>query len=138
MKKTPVLSISLLVLAFVGCKSTETPTPGSGLEGTWRLISRQCYCTPTPVPDETVTLTATQFAFYSGNRALRLGNYTLATAAVPCLNNGTTGPALQLTYSTASTSPGPATIQYHLDGNTLTLDYGGPCDAPVDTYERLQ
>ena len=138
MKKGPFLFASLLMLALAGCKSTETPAPSSGLEGTWRLTSRQCYCTPKPVPDETVTLTATRFAFYSGNRAMRLGEYSLVTAAVPCINNGSTGPALHLTYSAATTSPGPPDIQYRLDGNTLTLDYGSPCDAPIDTYERLQ
>jgi hypothetical protein len=137
MSNTSFRFVSLLMLAIAGCKSTETPAPGSGLEGTWRLTNRQCYCVPAPVPDETITFTATRFTFFSGNRATRLGDYTIATAAVPCINNGTTGPALLLTDSNATTIPGPPTIQYRLTGDTLTLDYGGPCDAPVDTYERL-
>lgn len=124
------------LLSLISCQK-EAPSPAPVLEGTWRLTNRQCYCVPAPLPDETVTFTATRFTFYSGNRGMRHGDYTLSTAAVPCLNNGLVGPALHLTYSTASTSPGPATIQYHRNGNTLTLDYGGPCDAPVDTYERL-
>ena len=132
----PTLASALLSL--FSCQKETSTNPSPNIEGVWRLTNRQCECVPAPLPDETVTFTATQFTFFNGNRAMQLGEYTLATAAVPCLNNGTTGPALHLTYSPASTSPGPATIQYRLDGNTLTLDYGGPCDAPVDTYERLR
>ncbi|MCI1186452.1 hypothetical protein MON38_03420 [Hymenobacter sp. DH14] len=131
---TPVLAVALLGMA--SCQKKTAPAPS--LEGTWRLTNRQCECAPTPLPDETVTFTPTQFTFYGGSRALRLGQYLLTTAAVRCFNNGTTAPTLQFTYSAASSSLGPATVQYNLDGNTLTLDYGGPCDAPVDTYERLQ
>ena len=137
MRHSLISVLAFALLSLVSCKKEASP-PTPALEGTWRLTSRQCYCTPAPVPDETVTFTATRFTFYRGNRGMRLGGYTLGNAVVPCLNNGTTGPALHLTYSPASTSPGPATIQYRLDGNTLTLDYGGPCDAPVDTYERLR
>ena len=134
MRKAPTLFVVVLMQALVACKSTESP----GLEGTWRLTNRQCECAPAPVPDETVTFTATQFTFYSGNRALRFGEYTLAIAAVPCFNNGSMGPAVQFTYSpTNNLILTPSNVQYRLDGNTLTLDYGGPCDAPVDTYVRL-
>ena len=131
----PVLAATLLSLA--ACQK-DTAAPASSLEGTWRLTNRQCFCAPAPVPDETVLFTATRFTFFRGNRGMRLGNYSPGTATVPCFNNGTTGPALLLTDSNATTIPGPPTIQYRLDGNTLTLDYGGPCDGSVDTYERLQ
>ena len=126
---------ALALLSLLSCQK-EKATPS--LEGTWRLINRQCYCAPAPVPDETVTFTATRFTFFRGNRGMRLGDYALGTAAVPCFTNGTRGPALLLTDSNATTISGPPTVQYHFNGNTLVLDYGGPCDAPVDTYERLQ
>ena len=130
----PVLAATLLSLA--ACQK-ETAAPASSLEGTWRLTNRQCFCAPAPVPNETVLFAAARFAFFRGGRALQFGGYTLGTAAAPCFNNGTTGPALHLTYSAASTNLGPPNTQYRLDGNTLTLDYGGPCDGSVDTYERL-
>ena len=129
---------ALALLGLLSCQKEKAATPSPNLEGTWRLTNRQCYCAPAPVPDETITFTTTRFTFFRGNRGLRLGSYALGTAAVPCLNNGTTGPALLLTDADATTIPGPPTIQYRLDGNSLILDYGGPCDAPVDTYERLQ
>lgn len=131
------LLLASTLLGLASCQKEATTPASTTLDGTWRLTNRQCYCAPARVPDETVTFTTTRFTFYSGNRGMRLGDYTLGTAAVPCLNNGTTGPALQLTYLNATAVPGPPPIQYRLDGNTLTLDYGGPCDAPVDTYERL-
>ena len=124
-------------LGLVSCQKEAAGPASTTLEGAWRLTRRQCYCPSAPEPDETITFTATRFAFYRGNRALRFGDYTFITAAVPCFNNGTTGPALHLTYSTSANSLGSDSVQYRLDGNTLTLDYGGPCDAPVDTYERL-
>ena len=141
MRNTPVLFASLLMLALVGCKSTETPAPGSGLEGTWRLISRQCYCTPTPVPDETVTFTATRFTFYKGNRTMRIGKYRFTKASPLCLSNGIAIPVVR--FGTEFQFPDPTApystdVQYTLSGNTLTLDYGSPCDFPLDTYERLQ
>ena len=126
------------LLSLVSCQKESATTPSAALEGTWRLTSRQYYCTPTPVPNEPVALTATKLAFYRGNRAVQHGDYTLGTAAVPCFSNGTTVTALHLTYSTSSASPGLSGIQYRLAGNTLTLDYGGPCDAPVDMYVRLR
>lgn len=138
MKNTSILLfVGLLLQVFVGCKSRETPAPASGLVGAWRLTSRQCYCAPTPVPNETITFTATQFVFYNSSRAMSSGDYSLTTAPVPCISNGSVAPALHFTYAVPN-NLAPAAIQYRLDGNKLTLDYGGPCDAPVDTYERLQ
>ena len=136
MRKHLVRTLALTLLPLVSCDK-EATTPASALEGTWRLTNRQCFCTPAPVPDETIRFTTTQFTFFRGNRGMRVGTYAVGTAAVPCANNGTTGPALLLTDSNATTIPGSPTVQYRLDGNTLVLDYGGPCDAPVDTYERL-
>ena len=59
-------------------------------------------------------------------------NRKIATAR----SSSVPAPALRFTYPPSNA--GPTVAQYTLAGNTLTLDYGGPCDAPVDTYERLQ
>ncbi|WP_345238470.1 hypothetical protein [Hymenobacter saemangeumensis] len=47
------------------------------------------------------------------------------------------GPGLQLTYISGS-NRSTQDAAYKLSGNRLVLDYGGPCDAPVDTYERVR
>jgi hypothetical protein len=74
--------------------------------------------------------------FYKNGLVERAGQYTVTTAPSACLGaNSTVAPALRITYSTGNTPP--RVPQYTLVGNTLTLDYGGPCDAPVDTYQRL-
>ena len=134
----PFVASALLGLA--SCQKDKASAPLT-LEGTWRLTSRQCYCQPAPVPDETVTFTAKRFTFYKGNRATRLGKYSFTLASPLCLSNGNPIPVvrfateLQLPEATNIYS---ADVQYTLSGNTLTLDYGSPCDFPLDTYERLQ
>jgi len=126
MKKAPFLFASLLMLAIAGCKSTEAPAPGSGLEGT---------CPAGPTPNELVAFGGRQVTFYKDGQVTRTGEYTVTTAASACLGgNGTTVPALHFTFPAGGA--GFSEPQFTLSGNTLTLDYGGPCDAPVDTYER--
>jgi hypothetical protein len=139
--KTLTLFGSLLIAALGSCKSTDAPTPNPSLEGTWRLTHRQCYCIPEPLPDETVTFTSDRFTFYKGNRATRLGRHSFTTASPLCLIKGAPVPVLRLTterqFPDSTANAYSTNAQYRLDGDTLTLDYGGPCDAPVDTYERL-
>ncbi|MBO2009415.1 hypothetical protein [Hymenobacter negativus] len=47
---------------------------------------------------------------------------------------GASSPAAGLRF-TGSASQREAAVT--LTDTTLVLDYGGPCDAPVDTYQRL-
>lgn len=141
MRQSLISAFTFALLSLVSCQKDKAPTPRPNLEGTWRLTSRHCYCQPAPVPDETVTFTATRFVFYKGNRATRLGRHSFTTASPLCLSNGTAisvlrfATELQFPHSTAS--PYSTDVQYTLSGNTLTLDYGSPCDFPLDTYERL-
>ena len=75
--------------------------------------------------------------FYKDGQVARTGEYTVTMAASACRGyHGTTAPALHFTFPAGSA--GFSEPQYTFTGNTLTLDYGGPCDAPVDTYQRLQ
>ncbi|GAA4049798.1 hypothetical protein GCM10022409_40620 [Hymenobacter glaciei] len=142
MKKYGFILSSVVAIALTSCQSDKGPAPSSSLEGTWRLTNRQCYCLPGPVPDETVTFTPTRFVFYKGNRATRLGRHSFTTASPPCLSTGTAisvlrfATKLQFPDSTANTYS--ADVRYNVSNNTLTLDYGSPCDFPLDTYERVQ
>ena len=137
MQKAFLHLAGLMLLAINGCESKESPAPDSGLEGTWQLANRQCYCPPGPTPNEQVVFGGRQVSFYENGRVARTGEYVVTMAASACLGgNGTTAPALQFTF--ASGSAGAGQPLYTLSGNTLTLDYGGPCDAPVDTYQRVQ
>ena len=136
MQKTPVLFASLLVLALPGCKSKETPAPDGGLDGTWRLTNRQCDCPMImALPNETLTLTDNTFAFISNGQVGLRGSYAQVSASPRCIVTG--GPAPTLRMSSPTWNMRLTEVQYTLAGNTLTLDYGGPCDAPVDTYRRL-
>ena len=133
--------VASTLLGLASCQKEKATTPSPTLEGTWRLSSRQCYCLPAPVPDETVTFTATRFTFYKGNRAVRLGKYSFTKASPLCLSNGIPIPvvrfATELQLPDSAANHFSADVQYTLSGNTLTLDYGSPCDFPLDTYEQL-
>jgi len=132
---TPVLAVALLGLA--SCQKDASTTPSAALEGTWQLTGRQCYCPAGPVPDEKLVFSGQQVVYYKNGQVVRTGEYAITTAASACLGgSGTPAPALRITYPPSNI--GPTVPQYILAGNTLTLDYGGPCDAPVDTYVRLQ
>jgi hypothetical protein len=128
-------SASLLVLvvaiAISACK--KEAGLNTGLIGSWRLTSRQCECLPAPTPNETVSFTATGFSFYKNGQFYGNGTYADTTATL--CGSSTPVPALRLTYSTLKLYPPTAGVT--VTGNTLVLDYGGPCDAPVDTYVRL-
>jgi hypothetical protein len=130
----------LLVLSFAAvlssagceCDAAEEAAPaGTGLEGSWKLVDRQCYCIAAPLPTETAVFTATSYTFYNNGQVISRGTY-VRLPVKPC-GSSTAVPGLSLTD--ANLDPREATATLH--GNTLVLDYGSPCDAPRNTYERL-
>jgi hypothetical protein len=130
----------LLVLAgpVVGCKKDSDTEKGSGaavgLEGTWRLKERQCYCPPGQVPNEMVKFTATTFIFFKDNRPASSGTYSQTTSASYCGQTIQT-PALRFVYN--GTSPTLQNPSLTLTDGTLVLDYGLACDAARETYVRV-
>lgn len=136
MQRLFVLFSLLLALVFTGCKKTTASPegPSSGLVGTWRLTERQCFCPGGPVPNETVKFTTTTFEFYQGNSLVSSGTYREIATASLC-GRSSSVPGLDLVFSNPSQTPRNPAMR--LDGNKLILDYGGPCDALVNTYQRL-
>jgi hypothetical protein len=125
----------LLVLLSVGLlqgckKDSDTPT---GLAGTWKLTDRQCFCPRTPMPNETVVFTNTEFTFYREGQRTVYGTYSYGTGSI--CGVGTATPVLRFAYANPNSTLQAATST--VTGNTLVLDYGGPCDAPVNTYKRV-
>lgn len=113
--------------------TSEDPT-GEGLVGTWRLTGRRCFCPRTPVPNESVTFTATEALFYQNNQLLYRASYDYTTGGlcgVPGSNS-----LLRISYTVPSQPATNRLASATLNGNMLVLDYGSPCDAPVDTYTR--
>ncbi|GAB3856734.1 hypothetical protein GCM10028822_29460 [Hymenobacter terrigena] len=137
------LAFFLLVISpsFSSCKKDSDPQADAGLIGTWRLVGRQCYCVATPLPNETLTFTATTFSF---NRfgpqpvpapgLFTNGTYQPAAVTLCGLPNASAG----LRFTDAVANIGPRDAQFKLQADTLVLDYGSPCDAPRDTYVRAQ
>ncbi|GAA4504463.1 hypothetical protein GCM10023172_30700 [Hymenobacter ginsengisoli] len=62
------------------------------------------------------------------------GTYAFSTRAT-CGGTGSL-PLLVFTNTATSMLLSPAT--YSLNNGTLVIDHGGPCDAPVKTYRRVQ
>lgn len=136
----PLLMAALLSLSVsTACQKVPVEPDNQAettLVGRWHLTGRQCYCPASPTPNEQVTFGGRQVIFYKNGQVARTGEYTVTVAASACLSgSGTTAPALHFTFSAGGA--GLNEPQFTLTGNTLTLDYGGPCDAPVDTYQRL-
>lgn len=129
------LSLTLAVaIALAGCSKDNCSTPsGESLVGTWKLVERQCYCVPGPTPNETVTFTPTTFSFFANGQLRNTGTYASATVTICGMSN----PAPGLLFSSNQPNVGSPESQYTLTGNLLVLDYGGPCDAPRDTYVRI-
>ena len=123
------LLAAVAVISLASCQKNSSVTPTTTLEGTWQLTNRQCYCVATPLPSEAVVFTAGSFTILKNNRLSSSGSY-LRTVAPFC--GGTPIPALELRPTTGN----PRSAQLTVSGDTLTLDYGGPCDAPRDTYVR--
>ncbi|MBF9143353.1 hypothetical protein [Hymenobacter properus] len=134
---TPLrLSLLLSLVAGLGLASCapvdEEATPHhEGLAGNWRLVHRQCYCVPGPPPNETATFTDTNYTFFKNNQSVSSGTYS--AASVKACGIPTPAPGLRLVDATL----GPREAIITLRGDSLVLNYGGPCDAPVDTYLRL-
>ncbi|WP_201986565.1 lipocalin family protein [Hymenobacter rubidus] len=133
-----LLPVVLLLTAtsFSGCQKESEPEAllPTGLVGTWRLVQHQCYCFPASLPNVQVTFTNSDFTFVENNQLKSTGTYTYSTTTT-CGGNGPL-PAIALAYATVNMTP--QAVAYTLNGNQLVLDYGGPCDAPVDTYERVE
>ena len=122
-----------LILLLAGCDKKDDEMPCTSLSGTWKLLSRQCYCAANPSPNETITFTATEFVITKNRVVTTQGSY-VATTGVVC--GGASAPALRFTY--ANSSGTSYLVASALSGNTLVLDYGGCVDAPIDTYVRLR
>lgn len=121
-----------LVLLLAGCDKKADEKPSTALSGTWKLLSQQCFCAATPLPNETITFTDAEFSIAKNSIVITQGSYA-ATAGSVC--GGTSVPALRFTYANSNWTP--RNVVSTLSGNTLVLDYGGCLDAPVDTYVRL-
>lgn len=124
--------ILLVGLGLTGCKkdSDASPTP----IGNWKLISRQCFCTPASVLNQTASFSKSTFAFYRNGQLTAQGSYGAGKGQI-C--GGTDIPVTKFRYD----SPAPSILTdviITVTGNTLRLDYGGACDAPLEIYERLQ
>jgi len=136
MKLHPCFPLSFLVFAALagGCSKDNSKPADEGLVGIWKLVDRQCYCSPAPTPNESLIFTATNFSFFANGQPRYSGTYAPAAVTV-C---GISGAAPGLRLSSNRPIIGLSEMQYTLTGNQLVLDYGGPCDAPRDTYERVQ
>ena len=120
----------LVALALTGCAKSSGPK--LSLIGSWKLVDRQCRGCPTSTPDETITFTATGFTFYENGHFVADGTYADMTASL--CGGPTTTPVVRFTYRSLKLRPfnaAAATL-----ANTLMLDYGGECDAPIDIYRR--
>lgn len=128
---TFLVAVSLLT----GCKKAPDSAPGSGVVGTWKLISHQCYCAAAPLPNETVVFTDTTFSFYQDGQRTKYGVYAAGKGQI-CSSNEI--PVTKFMYHPPARTAVDNVI-VSLTQNALTLDYGSPCDrGALDTYERLR
>ena len=121
-------------LSFTGCKKSADPV-AEALAGRWQLTSRQCFCPQAPFPNEIVVFTPTNFSFYKNSLLTASGTYLLTTITAPCSSGANVVSGLRFTVT--SGTPFSHSAAYTVSSSKLVLDYGGPCDAPVDTYTRL-
>ena len=85
------------------------------------------------MPNETLALTSTTFAFYDNGQLKASGTYAAATGTL--CGGGTAVPVLEFSTSTPATR---TKASADLSSNTLVLDYGSPCDAARNTYTRVK
>ena len=129
----------LVTASLSSCKKDTDPAADSGLIGTWRLVNRQCYCALISLPIENLTFNASTYAFSRSTpnpSSLLFTNGTYQAAAVSLCGLPTPGAGLRLTDANANI--GPRDVRFTIQADTLVLDYGSPCDAPLDTYVRTQ
>jgi hypothetical protein len=129
-------ALALLAAGASSCQRTTTQSqaPGTTLVGTWKLTAYQCHCPPNqPVPDESVTLDASQhFKLYRKGALAAEGTYTTGEG-VSC-GGGASEPIITLTPSSADAyAPHGA---YTLQGSTLVIDQCSAADGPKYTYTR--
>ncbi|NVO30425.1 hypothetical protein [Hymenobacter lapidiphilus] len=130
---TSLISCALMLAGgLTGCKNDDITPAVGGLAGTWQLADRQCFCRPTPLPDETIVFTATDFTQYENGTLTNQGTYTIGTPTLCGLAASAPGLIFQIT-TPASHSYGAT---YSIVGDKLILDYGSPCDGPRNTYTR--
>ena len=118
-----------------GCVEPMAPE-STGLAGTWQLSDRQCFCLQTTLPNERIVFTDSTFAIYQQDTLARSGRYTLVNNAITC-GSTSAEPAVHFVFN-PSVGFNSLDAQYTLNGNTLILDYGSPCDAPRNTYKRVK
>lgn len=130
----PTLALMLTsAIGLAGCsKGNDAKPDAHELTGSWKLIDRQCYCPAGPTPNETATFTATGFAFFKNGQPTSSGTYAYTMDKI--CGGSTLVPTLALAYPNAVTLH----ATYTISGSQLILDFGSPCDAPRDTYERVQ
>ncbi|UOQ96984.1 hypothetical protein MUN81_17295 [Hymenobacter sp. 5317J-9] len=135
-----LLMAALAGFGLLSCDTSDDATPavmGTGLPGTWQLTKLECECLPS-VPAETAEFTDSTFAVYGGNGQLTArGSYVAVPGIITCglSNNSTPG----LRFTEKLTAPFfRHDAQVSVQGNTLVLDYGLPCDAPRKTYRRIR
>ncbi|MBF9236683.1 hypothetical protein I2I05_04680 [Hymenobacter sp. BT683] len=124
----------LAALTLAGCKKESDAF--TGLIGSWKLTKQECYCPSSPVPNRTVTFTATGYKFYQDGQLSDSGTYSDANI-IPCGTN-TLIQVLRLKSDHKASQDYISTIA----GSLLQLDSGlnNKCiaDAGIKyTYERL-
>ncbi len=129
------LFTALLTVAFTITSCTKNAEPGTGLAGTWQLTSREGYRAPTPstLPNEAVNFSDAEFYFYKDNRQTGYGTYTFVSGST--CGSSASIPVVRFAYADVSNTLANAVAT--VTGNTLVLDYGIACDAPRETYKRL-
>lgn len=128
---------ALVLLAALGACRDRAVTPDpTGLVGRWQLVARQCYCPAGPVPDEAITFDANRgFRFFRDGKQVNEGTYDTSVGSV--CSGAPSQPLLTFSGLSSSSSIGPGSGSYTLQGKTLVIDQGTHClaDVPVSTYE---
>jgi hypothetical protein len=86
------------------------------------------------VPNETATFTNSEFTFHKAGQPPVSGTYVF-TEGRTC-GGSPQIPVARLTYANRSNNP-LTDVVVTVAGNTLVLDYGIACDAPRETYKRI-
>lgn len=129
-----LLLVPMIALSLTSCKKdSDLANAATGLAGRWQLTSRQCFCASTPLPNESIVFNDATASFYKDGQLI--GSYTYAiTTGFLC---GTASQTAGITLLPTGISHGnPSFAGFTVSATSLTLDYGSPCDAPRDTYQR--